>query len=96
MDPGLRRGDRWMVASSASQDSASSRAFASFRSCVSKPPREPAVDWREEVMGLGMAALVAVEPGQVCGHAQFAAPKSPRFPGDQQQCGGLSRGWETE
>jgi hypothetical protein len=32
---------------------------------------EPAVDRREKVAGFGVAALVAAQPGEACGGAQF-------------------------
>ena len=32
---------------------------------------EPAVDWREKVAGFGVMALVAAEPGEAHGGAQF-------------------------
>ena len=32
---------------------------------------EPVVDWREEIAGFGTATLIAVEPGEAHGGAQF-------------------------
>jgi hypothetical protein len=54
----------------------SSRQFVEQRLCLFKIGRveafgEPAVDRREEAAGFGAAALVAAEPGEACGGAQF-------------------------